>query len=228
MAEEYQTEQEQVEALKKWWKENGASTLIVVGLSIAGVFGWQTWQKQQQAAIEAASASFQSLLLTVEEGSNNLSAEKLATANHLADTLKNDFSSSSYAGFAALYKARFAVEQDKLDVAAEELRWVINQNASESLTAVAKLRLAKVLYAQGNYEQALTELSGEAGGYSFAYQEVRGDVLAAMGENQQAVEAYQQAITLAGESDEPVPTGLIQLKLKQIADTPSVTEQEGS
>lgn len=228
MADEYQTEQEQLEALKKWWQENGASTLIAVGLTVAGVFGWQTWQKHQQTQIEAASASFQNLLLTVEGGSDQLSDEQLATANHLADTLKNDFSSSSYAGFAALYKAKFAVEQDDLDSAASELRWVIAEGDNEMLTTVAKLRLAKVLYAQQQYDQALAELEGEAGGYEAAYEEMRGDVLAAMGQSEQAIAAYRQAQTITSEAQQPLSSGLVELKLQQLTSSTAAAETDSA
>ena len=41
------TEEEQVEQLKKWWKENGLSIVggVVVGLAL--VFGWRSWQHHQ-------------------------------------------------------------------------------------------------------------------------------------------------------------------------------------
>jgi len=39
------------------------------------------------------------------------SKEMLATARHFADTLKTDFESSTYAQFAALFKARLAVQE---------------------------------------------------------------------------------------------------------------------
>ena len=43
--ESYRTEEEQVEALRRWWNENGRSTLFVIVVVLAGTFGWQGWQR---------------------------------------------------------------------------------------------------------------------------------------------------------------------------------------
>jgi predicted negative regulator of RcsB-dependent stress response len=37
----YTTEDQQVEALKRWWKENAKSILLGVALGLAAVFGWR-------------------------------------------------------------------------------------------------------------------------------------------------------------------------------------------
>ena len=47
--EDYRTEEEQIEALKRWWSENGKSIVIGIALAGASVFGWRAWQDQQQA-----------------------------------------------------------------------------------------------------------------------------------------------------------------------------------
>ena len=47
MSDSYRTEEEQVEALKAWWRENGKSTVVAIAMAVMGVFGWQGWQKQQ-------------------------------------------------------------------------------------------------------------------------------------------------------------------------------------
>ncbi|MEW8396328.1 MAG: tetratricopeptide repeat protein, partial [Candidatus Thiodiazotropha sp.] len=38
---EYQTEEEQVEAIKRWWKENGTSVIAGLVIGLGGIFGWQ-------------------------------------------------------------------------------------------------------------------------------------------------------------------------------------------
>ena len=57
----YQTEEEQVEAIKKWWKENGKSVIggIVLGFAIIG--GWKGWQGYQQNQGEAASQVYDAM-----------------------------------------------------------------------------------------------------------------------------------------------------------------------
>ena len=42
MAEDI-TEEEQIEALKRWCAENGMQTVLAVVLVTGGYFGWQFW-----------------------------------------------------------------------------------------------------------------------------------------------------------------------------------------
>ena len=216
MAESYRTEEEQIEALKKWWKENGMSTVVSIVVAIAAVFGWQAWQRQQQADIEAASAIYQNMLASAAGVNGAVSAAQLATANHLADTLKQDFSGSTYARFAAFYKAKLAVEQNKLADAERELRWILAQGTTPELTLQAKLRLARVLYAQDKFDEALAQLQGDASGFAAAYEEVRGDIYLAQNNTEQALLAYQKASELNRQVQPPVNKPMLEIKLQQL------------
>lgn len=43
-------EQEQIESLKHWWRDNGnviTWIAIVVLLAVAGWFGWKNWERKQ-------------------------------------------------------------------------------------------------------------------------------------------------------------------------------------
>jgi len=217
MAESYQTEDEQVEALKKWWKENGKSTLLTIIVAIAAVFGYQGWEKQQQAEVDAASAIYQNLL-TATGGQNGIAtATQTATANHLADTLKSDFPSSTYARFAALYKAKLAVDAKDLTGAEQELQWVLASGPSAEITLQAKLRLSRVLSAQGQYDEALAQLQGDTGTYATAYEEAKGDIYVAQGNNADAALAYQKALELQQQGTNPGSNPLLSLKIQQLA-----------
>lgn len=214
MSQEYSTDDEQVEALKKWWRENGKSTVIAIVVAISGVLGWQGWQKQQQAEIAAASAVYQNMLTAVE--SQPLTDEQKATANHLAETLKQDFPASAYAQFAAFYKAKFAVEANNLELAETELRWVLDSKATSEVVLQAKLRLARVQYAKQQFDEALATLSGDAQGYAAAFEELRGDIYRAKGDDDQARLAYQKAKDLNQQAQNPVNNPLLNLKAEQL------------
>ena len=216
MSEGYQTEEEQIEAIKKWWKENGTSTLVGIALAVAAVFGWQGWQKQQQQDAYNASALYQNLISLVDQSQGPLSGEQLATATHLADTLKADFNKSTYANFAALYKAQFAVAVNDYDAAETELRWVLNQNTTEEIVAQARLRLARVLTVKKQYDEALALLSTTAPGYEALYNEQQGDVYLAQGKILEAKNAYDMAKSKNNESEKPVNNALLDLKLQQL------------
>ena len=161
MSDSYRTEEEQVEALKAWWRENGKSTVVAIALAVMGVFGWQGWQKQQQADQSTASAIYQNLLTAANGDNGQATLAQIATANHLADTLKADYTGTTYAHFAALYKAKFAVDDNDLNAAAAELQWVLDNGAMDEVRIQARLRLAKVLLAEGQMDEAMKLTIGE-------------------------------------------------------------------
>ena len=60
--ESYRTEEEQVEALRRWWDENGRSTLVTIVLVLAATFGWQGWQRYDAQRMDSASDLYQQML----------------------------------------------------------------------------------------------------------------------------------------------------------------------
>ncbi|MGH1371258.1 MAG: YfgM family protein [Cellvibrionaceae bacterium] len=193
---EHLSEEEQLEALKRWWSENGTSTVVGVVLAISGYLGWGFWQDKQQSDAEAASANYETLMeAVVAEPGQLLSEEQLTTANHLADELKAQHSSSLYASQAALFKAKLAVQSDDLSLAAAELQWVIERNVEPALTLLTRSRLARVQMDLGEYDQALTTVQdAKSGSFKAMFAEIRGDIFLAQGQSSQARAAYQLAL----------------------------------
>lgn len=230
MAEGYQTEDEQIEALKKWWNENGKSTLASIAVAIVGVFGWQGWQDQKQANIESASAIYQNLLVSSQGQQGEVTDEQQATANHLANTLKEDFPNSTYALFAALYKAKFLVAEDDLAGAEQELQWVLDNDPTPALMEQAQLRLARVLYAQDKYAEALSQLSNQSLEPSASSEELKGDILFAQGDHTAADKAYNIARQLILDAGNMPSNRLLDMKIQQLSgkqseNTASTSEQ---
>jgi len=211
MSEGYRTEEEQVEVLKNWWNESGKSTAMWIAVAIIGVLGWQGWQKQQQSTREAASAVYQSFLTAVEQGEKGM-----VTASHLAQTLRDDFSSSTYAHYAALYQARFAVEKNDLDTAEQHLNWVLAESPEDEIRLQANLRLARLKYAAGQYDEAMELLNIDAQGFAAGYSEVKGDILKAKGSLQQALDAYLNAQSLSLARQYPTENNVLQIKIQQL------------
>lgn len=218
--ESYRSEEEQLEALKRWWQENGRGIVLGVVLALGLGFGWQAWQKNQQLAAENASILYQQLLQT-------LAAEEPTAEDdgrNLARQLKDEYRGSVYAQFAALHLARLAVNDGQLDAAEEELRWVLAMADSGSdLQQVARLRLARVVAAAGRLEEALDLLQGANSDFVASYAMARGDVLMQMGREAEALSAYESAAA-ALDPAAPVPRTL-QEKLQYLGarQAPAVT-----
>ena len=217
--ESYRTEEEQVEALKKWWDENGRGTIAAIIVALGVGFGWQGWKGYQEGQGEAASERYQALLQALSEVQGE---DDVAAAANIAGQIKTDHARSSYAQFAALHLARMAALEGDLAGAEAELRWVLGRadKGSDSYQ-LAQLRLARVLASAGDAEQALSILDGaDAGAYQSAYSVARGDAMLMLGRAEEARLAYAQALSLAARGDSAaVNLPMVQQKLQSLSAT---------
>jgi len=200
----YSTEEEQLEALRRWWKENGRSTIVAIILALGVGFGYQGWKDYRLNTAEGASDLYQRILQAFSAPA--LSPEQQQIAVQLAEQLKADYDASTYAQFAALQLARAAVDRNDLADAQAQLRWVLGRaDKGSDVERIAQLRLARVLAASDEVEQALLILSqGGEGPYKASYAIARGDILLSMGRDDEARDAYTAALTLAaGDGPEP-------------------------
>jgi len=199
--ESYRTEEEQVEALRRWWNENGRSTIVAIILALGLGFGYQGWKGYKVDNAEAASDLYQRMLQAFSAPA--LSPEQEEIALQLAVQLKADYSSSTYAQFASLQLARVAVAQNNLAEAQAELRWVLGKaDKGSDVARIAQLRLARVLAASGEPDQALSILEqGGEGPYKASYAVARGDILLSIDRAEEAAEAYAMALAFAAGDD---------------------------
>ncbi len=197
------TDEEQVEAIKRWFDENGTSMIVTLVVVLAVVFGYRSWESQKVETAETASAKYEALVEAVRVANPNqgLSEENISTGKFLAGQLKDDHADSTYAHFAAMHLAKLAVDAGDLENAATELQWVLDNDASEKIAVIANLRLAKIKLAMGDNEAALAQLGKvQAGAHQSSYDELKGDALYALERKDEAREAYQNAATIADET----------------------------
>jgi predicted negative regulator of RcsB-dependent stress response len=223
----YTTEDEQVEAIKRWFRDYGRQ--IVTGMLIAAVaaFGVYSWKQRQLHQRAAASAEYQNLLQAVQQADTNPSKETLTTARHFADSLKNDFAGTAYAQFAALFKAKLAVQENDLTQAESELRWVLERKPSADIKALTQLRLARVLLAKGDAAAALALLDETgAGGYAAAYAQLKGDIALSKGDSNQARSEFERAQALERKMSAPINDPLLEMKLRDLQ--PAAKKEQGA
>ncbi|MBE0464038.1 MAG: YfgM family protein [Halomonadaceae bacterium] len=190
------SEEEQLEVVKRWWKENGTSLIAGAALAAAGVFGWHTWQDYQEGQSEAASVRYQQLVNIAM--ASELDEQQTASARELISELTDDYGKTLYAELALLMDARLAVQQDNLDEAKASLEQVANDSSRRYVQSLAWLRLARIEVANGNPEAALSLLDEPISEALAAQQaDVRGDAYAALGQAEQARSAWQNALELA-------------------------------
>lgn len=204
----YTTEEEQIEAIRKWWRENGKSIIFGIVIGLGAVFGWRTWQEHRITQAEDASALFQNALGALRSDSPD---EAEAPATEIVD----HYGGTGYAVLARLLLAKLAVDNDDLDKAAEQLQQALKQNGEATLDLAIRLRLARVRLAQQQYDAALSLLdTSDRGEYGPAYDEVRGDILAARGDRQAAMEAYRQAMLASQERS--ADTSVLEMKMDEL------------
>lgn len=216
------TDEEQIEALKRWWSKNGTSTIIIVVLAIAAALGYQAWQRHQRDTGQVASGLYQQLLDAVAMDSPLKQPDKaqIATAKRLALQLEDSHSGSTYAHLAAMYLAKLAVDDGDLDSAAQQLNWALGHGLDRSLVTIVKMRLARVQLAQKQPAEALKTLGDvEPGQYRPSYDQLKGDIYRDMGDKEKAREAYQRAVNALGQGQ---ARPLLQMKLDELA-PPSVS-----
>lgn len=210
------SEEEQLEVLKRWWKEYGKTIIFAVLIAVGGYFGVTGWQNQQQAKAEAASTLYDDLITAVNVApGETLSADSKTTAEHLASQLKDGDSSSLYAHNAALLLAKLAVEAGDLEKAATELNWVLSNKPNLATEQITRLRLARVKIAQQAYDEAEALLADSAEAFKSEYTEARGDIFHARGDLDAARTAYQQALDTT-DPQQQERTMLLQLKLDDL------------
>jgi predicted negative regulator of RcsB-dependent stress response len=198
-------EQEQLAALKGWWKQWGMLLLLGIGLALAALAGYQIWlwYKNEQA-IKAADL-YASLHKHIRAGD-------VKQAREAAATLTQTYSGTGYAGLGSLVAARLNFDAGDLAAAKQNLQWVLDNMRDEDVKSVARFRLASVLLDQKAYDDALKLLDVKpehpmAG----LYADLRGDVLAAKGSVAEARAAYQTAYE---KTDPKSPyRNLIQIKI---------------
>ncbi|GAA0795398.1 YfgM family protein [Marinobacterium sediminicola] len=218
---ELRTEEEQLQALKAWWQENGKSLVLGVGLAIALVLGWQGWQSHQQQKAASASALYQNLTEAAQlQAMNTADNAQYATAKHLTEQLKADFADTTYARYAGLVLAAMHVQQEEYAAAITELDWVLSASGEvDSIKRVATLRKALVMQQQGAVEAAVELVKGlDAGTFEAEKQELLGDLYLSIGNVEQARTAYDAALLAAGgEARKP----LLKIKRDDLAEVKS-------
>ena len=202
--EAYETEEQQVEAIKNWWKENGKAVVVGGVVGIGAILGWKYYQSAQIEAKNVASISYEKTLTALQASGAEAaeSTQAFISAN----------ASSEYAVLAALQLAKVQVEAGQLDAALEQLNWIASNSKDESLIATAQVRAARIQAEQAKFDAALAILAGvKPASWAARVAELKGDIALRQGDVATARSAYTEALQ-AGMNQ------AVQMKLDDLAE----------
>nr|WP_086941237.1 tetratricopeptide repeat protein [Thaumasiovibrio occultus] len=197
----YETEEQQVEAVKKWWRENGKAIILGAVVGLGGLFGWRAYQDNLLAARIDASQAYMA------------AQTQFATSGEVAavEGFISSYTDSGYASLSALQLAKHFVDAGEFDNAIAQLQWVIDNSGDVSLTNTAVIRLARIEASQGDYAAAEALLAGiTQESWKASSLELQGDIKLAQGDQAAARDAYRDALALS-------PRPEVQLKLNDLA-----------
>ncbi|HHC6577993.1 TPA: YfgM family protein [Vibrio parahaemolyticus] len=211
----YDTEEQQVEAIKDWWKENGKAVIIGAVVGLGGLFGWRYYQDTVIQASETASQSYTTAMNTLQE--KGVDAQSDVQAFIESNEVKE------YSVLAALQLAKAQVEAKDFAAALEQLKWAQSNTKDAALSPLISYRIARIETEMGNFDAANTEL-GKVTDTAWAGRiaELRGDIALRQGDKDAAYAAYTEAqqaayaaYTEAQQAADASPT--LQMKLDDLA-----------
>ncbi len=181
-------EDERLDQIKDWWKEYRWTLIGGVSLGLTAVIGFNGWNSYQTGKAEAASDLYEQITLEMVD-------ENFLAANELAQQLVDEFPDTAYAGQTVLLRARIHYEMGEIDQAYEALRWVIDNASEDSSVHAARIRLARLMNAENDYEGALKVLDiGDMSGFESHYRELRGDALRGLQRFSEAHSEYERSL----------------------------------
>lgn len=185
--EVYSSENEQREALHRFFADNGKALVIGVIIGVGALMGWRYWHNHQNDDMLNASASWQQVNSAL---TSDVKQPGVDAAQQFAE--KND---NNYGALTSMSLARHYVEQGDFPAAEKQLHAALKQTGETNLQTLINLRLAQVQLQQKNVDGALNTLNAvKDEGWLALVEDVRGDAQVIKGNNQAAREAYDKAL----------------------------------
>lgn len=204
--EMYENENDQVDAVKRFFAENGKALAVGVILGVGALMGWRYWNSHQADSARGASLAYENTVSAIraDQPQTLTAAEKFAADN------KN-----IYGALASLEVAQQFVDKNELDKAAAQLQQGLSATSDDNLKAVINLRLARIQVQQKKADDALKTLDTIKGeGFAAIVADLRGEALLSNGDKQGARSAWESGVK---SNASPALSEMMQMKINNLS-----------
>ena len=203
------TEQQQIEVLKRFWKENGTSLIVGIIFALLIVFGWRFHKSYHLKKEQQASAVYNTIVQDVSD------RKKISVIKAKAKFLKKNYKKTPYSQLAAFILSKKYISEKKFGEAISQLNWVIEHGSSNTLEQLARIKLARIYVMQkkANYALKILKIINSKAYFGLIF-EVRGDALMQLKKIDQAKEAYKRALTFLPQRT--AQSSFVHMKLEDI------------
>ena len=192
------TEEEQVEQISKWLKNNGMQIVAGIAIGLSAIWGWGYYGDVQDKENENARTLYLNYVTDTSD-----------TGPY--DQLLSDYGSSSYADQATLVMAKQLFDAENYNGALSLIEPLISSDEI-TISSTATLRAASVYLQMGQHESALSTLDSLSDtSFSGLVNNMKGDIYVDLGNTANAQTHY--ALALNSVTANSTLSQLIQIKL---------------
>jgi predicted negative regulator of RcsB-dependent stress response len=203
--EVYETEEQQWEAIKSFFKKYGNKLLWVAIIIMGSISAVRYWQHHQYVSKVEASELYSEMLISLDQKDNTAVMTKI-------QNLKSNFDNSTYATLGSMIAGKIALKEGEIDSAKNNFNWAIEHSSNKNLKRLAQFRLMKVLMVQGDFNAALDIAKQDQNGLMPLFKELEGDIRVQQEDFKKAKEAY----TAAMDANKNIQSPLLKLKLEDL------------
>lgn len=204
---DHQTEEQQVEALKAFWNDNGNSIIAGLVIGFAAFIGYGYYKEHKLEQEMNTSQAYQNVV--------ELAGKDDKAYREAGEKFINDNNASSYSALTALALAKDAATHQDWQQAEKFLTTAIDKSTENSIKAIATVRLARVQIQLEKYDEAIATVSKELpASFNADIEEIKGDAFLKQDKQELARNAYQAAIDASKDNANPA----LQMKLDDLAE----------